>query len=319
MSVVLKSSNIFYSLICLGAFANSWAATNETPSNLTESLSTGDVASASDTQVIESSAHANDSSTLPESMDASLGIISRRIDEQKSRLQKKVRAYHSLVESPEDTPDFAFLEKDKTLPKKKAQALRMMELSIRYALEDLDRSEIQKSELISEIEWRRVQESTTSGGTITAEAVPELPGNAVYASKCQILPLDIDPLTGTKILQDFGPREDSASGLKWESHGWWIGRIQSVVRACRAGKVSYVGSVPGRGRVVIVDHGSGGMTLYANLKEDVLERVKVGNFVGTGYILGEVGERLYFEVRQNGRALSPRDIFTSEQVSKLKL
>jgi septal ring factor EnvC (AmiA/AmiB activator) len=255
---------------------------------------------------------------VSETMDASLGIIARRVDDGKKVLEKKVKAYHALVESPEDTPEFVFLRKDASLSKRKAQALRLMELSIRYALEELDRLEIQKSELMSEIEWRRVQESA-SATALTADASgAEMPGVAVYTSKCQVLPLDVDPLAGTKILQDFGPKEDVASGLKWESHGWWIGHIQSPVRACRPGRVSFVGTVPGRGRVVIVDHGQGGMTLYANMKEENSDRAKVGTFVATGSILGEVGERLYFEVRQNGRAVSPREVFNGEQVAKLK-
>ncbi len=195
-----------------------------------------------------------------------------------------------------------------------------MELAIRYDLEELDRMEIQRSELLSELEWRRIQESASLSKIPTEteiamnEAIPgELPNY-----RCQILPLDVDPLVGTKILQDFGPKSDSASGLKWESHGWWIGRIQSPVRACRPGRVSYVGEVPGRGRVVILDHGQGNMTLYANMRDDRNPRTAVGQFLGTGAILGEVSERLYFEVRRRGQAVSPREVFNSETVAKLR-
>jgi murein DD-endopeptidase MepM/ murein hydrolase activator NlpD len=268
-------------------------------------------------------ANENEMPVAVEAVNEVLEAVTGKIDSHKKSLNSKVRAYHSLLESPEDTPDLVFVEKDLKLPKKKAQALRLMELAIRYALEEIDRLEIQRSEILSEIEWRRIQENATltSGGAAeiaTLESPAEVPGE-IPVYRCQILPLDIDPLVGTKVLQDFGSRTDAVSGLKWESHGWWIGRIQSPVRACRPGKVSYVGSVAGRGRVVIVDHGQGNMTLYANLREENASKLHVGNFVGTGTILGEVAERLYFEVRRRGQAVSPREAFTADAIAKLRI
>ncbi|PKN58513.1 MAG: hypothetical protein CVU56_05375 [Deltaproteobacteria bacterium HGW-Deltaproteobacteria-14] len=81
------------------------------------------------------------------------------------------------------------------------------------------------------------------------------------------------------------------------------------VRAIYWGYVAYTGWIRGLGRVVVLDHTLGYVSIYAHL--DLIE-VEVGQKVRTGETLGTVGdtgsfygERLYLELRKDGKATDP--------------
>ena len=81
------------------------------------------------------------------------------------------------------------------------------------------------------------------------------------------------------------------------------------VRAIYWGYVAFTGWIEGLGRVVIIDHTLGYTSLYGHLSSIA---VTVGEKVKTGQTIGELGdsgsffgERLYLELRENGRALNP--------------
>ncbi|TNF29330.1 MAG: hypothetical protein EP329_16030, partial [Deltaproteobacteria bacterium] len=81
------------------------------------------------------------------------------------------------------------------------------------------------------------------------------------------------------------------------------------VRAIYWGYVAYTGWIRGLGRVVVLDHTLGYVSIYAHL--DVIE-VAVGQKVRTGEPLGTVGDtgsfygkRLYLELRKDGKAMNP--------------
>jgi len=83
------------------------------------------------------------------------------------------------------------------------------------------------------------------------------------------------------------------------------------VTAVAAGKVVHSGPFRGYGNLVIVDHGEGYHTLYAHLGS--LAR-SVGDEVEAGQPLGTVGDTgslkgayLYFEVRENGQPVDPKE------------
>jgi septal ring factor EnvC (AmiA/AmiB activator) len=83
------------------------------------------------------------------------------------------------------------------------------------------------------------------------------------------------------------------------------GSAGAAVRAAVSGEVAMIATIPGYGRGVILDNGSGYFTIYANLTGI---RVSVGETVKTcqemAALSGEPG-RLYFEVRQGTRTLDP--------------
>ncbi len=82
----------------------------------------------------------------------------------------------------------------------------------------------------------------------------------------------------------------------------------SSVRAAAAGRVKIVTDSTQYGKIVIIDHGQGVETFYGHVA-DVL--VKDGDAVSQGQVVGRVGKTgaaapvLYFELRENGKAIDP--------------
>lgn len=83
---------------------------------------------------------------------------------------------------------------------------------------------------------------------------------------------------------------------------------QPVVAAA-AGRVSFAGWLDGRGNTVIVQHGSGFVTLYAHLSEILVERgARVAPKTPVGLVGSSgraTGPHLHFEVRKRGVPVDP--------------
>jgi septal ring factor EnvC (AmiA/AmiB activator) len=82
------------------------------------------------------------------------------------------------------------------------------------------------------------------------------------------------------------------------------------VRAPFGGRVVYGDWLPGMGLMLVLDHGSGFMSLYGHNEE--LFR-KVGETVAAGDVIGSVGDSgghaqpaLYFEVRRGRTPVDPQ-------------
>jgi len=84
------------------------------------------------------------------------------------------------------------------------------------------------------------------------------------------------------------------------------------IRAIFDGKVLYNDSLPGYGRVFIVDHGRGYMSLIAqgqNFFKEVDSEVAEGEIIGISGGGPWVSEGIYIEVRHNGRQDDPMKWF----------
>ena len=97
------------------------------------------------------------------------------------------------------------------------------------------------------------------------------------------------------------------AGLHWQ--GWLIDSdVGSEVKTIAYGRVAYSDWLRGYGLLMIIDHGEGFMSLYAN-NESLLR--EVGDWVEPGSNISTVGSSplngngLYFEIRKNGKALDP--------------
>ena len=97
------------------------------------------------------------------------------------------------------------------------------------------------------------------------------------------------------------------AGLRWQ--GWMIAAANgSEVKAIAYGRVAYSDWLRGYGLLLIIDHGDGFMSLYAN-NESLLH--EVGDWVEPGAGISTVGTSplngngLYFEIRKNGKAMDP--------------
>jgi lipoprotein NlpD len=89
------------------------------------------------------------------------------------------------------------------------------------------------------------------------------------------------------------------------------GRLGQEVRAACAGKVVYSGhGIRGYGNLIIIKHGENLLSAYAHNRELL---VVDGQEVALGQIIGRMGEgspgkaMLYFEIRRNGKPISPFD------------
>jgi lipoprotein NlpD len=81
------------------------------------------------------------------------------------------------------------------------------------------------------------------------------------------------------------------------------GKIGDPVIAAAAGRVTYVGSgIPGLGKLVVIRHDQGFITVYANNK-DIL--VKEQQAVARGQRIADLGEKLHFQIRKGAAAVDP--------------
>ena len=95
------------------------------------------------------------------------------------------------------------------------------------------------------------------------------------------------------------------------SRGWLLDAgAGSKVRAVAAGRVAFSDWLRGYGLIIILDHGDGYMSLYA--QNEALLR-EVGDWVGAGEIVSSVGRSggqplpgLYFELRHQSKPIDPR-------------
>ena len=95
------------------------------------------------------------------------------------------------------------------------------------------------------------------------------------------------------------------------SHSWSAAQpwtlfdcADEAVRCAGAGTVTAVSALSGGGWGVLVDHGEGLESVYANLEE---VSVKQGDSVNRGDALGTGGSGLYFELREGGKSLDPAE------------
>ena len=122
----------------------------------------------------------------------------------------------------------------------------------------------------------------------------------------QVMPADI-----RMISSGFGYRSDPFNGGAAMHAGLdFRGPSGSPINAAAQGKVTFVGTKSGYGKVVEISHGNGMLTRYAHMSA---WKAKVGQTVDAGEVIGLIGStgrstgpHLHFEVRIHDRAVNPR-------------
>jgi len=117
------------------------------------------------------------------------------------------------------------------------------------------------------------------------------------------------PVEG-KVISRFGTQEHPVYHTQVENKGIEIQAAEGTpVRAVMSGRVVYEGWLEGYGRTVVLDHGNGFFTLYAHASETLVSRndkVEEGQAIArVGSTDSLLGAALYFEIRQEARALDP--------------
>lgn len=131
------------------------------------------------------------------------------------------------------------------------------------------------------------------------------------------------PLNVGKIVREFGRDVHPKFGTVTFHKGLEIEAEQSAsVQAVLDGVVEFEGWVKGLGNVLILSHGNGFYSLHAHLQKALLAQgapVKKGEPIG---LVGDTGNSekpsLYFELRENGKAVDPARYFSSTALKSLR-
>ena len=164
-------------------------------------------------------------------------------------------------------------------------ALREGEQALRVLLQNQERL----SSLLSELE---------------ALAITPALQSAPFVTRKGLLPMPV----GGKPANRFGAVRNA--NIRWR--GWMIPTEQGLpVKAIHGGRVIFADWLRGQGLILVIDHGEGWLSLYAQ-NHSLLRRA--GEQVDAGTVLGKTGNTggsettgLYFEIRHNGEPVDPAE------------
>ena len=111
------------------------------------------------------------------------------------------------------------------------------------------------------------------------------------------------PIEG-EVVTEFGPRLDPRYRTRVPHNGIAIAPAGAAreVRSIYAGRVLFAAPFQGFGLTIVVQHAGAVLSLYAGLSE---LRVAKGAVVSLGHVLGSSSGELYFELREDNRAVDP--------------
>lgn len=123
------------------------------------------------------------------------------------------------------------------------------------------------------------------------------------------LPGGLVPPVAGKVVSRFGKQHDPVFDVTVENRGVEIEAPSgATVRAAGSGEVVFVGSVPGFGKVLILQHGSGLFSVYGKAEGFSVKQgqsVEKGEAVGRLPVNPEGKSVLYLELRAGGTAVDP--------------
>ncbi len=174
----------------------------------------------------------------------------------------------------------------------------------RQAISTLQRNEERLSRLVERLA-RELAKPPTRTSRLRNDVLPETGGDAAHPFKELKGRLKL-PVIGELANRYGSQRQDG--GLSWK--GLFIAaREGQQVRAVASGRVVFADWLRGFGNLMIVDHGSGYMSLYGNnesLLRQVGDEVKTGDPIASvGATGGNAQSGLYFELRYQGKPFDP--------------
>ncbi len=259
---------------------------------------------------IESVSNKAEPLVLNSQSEDNLSEIEKEMNRARKNLTEKIKIFHR-IQNGAKAPAYVW-QNSQEKKSKQAQALPYLKFEIREILRKIDNLQIRKEEVKYESELQQI------GNLPKDELSTFQQANSFLCTALPTNPSNDEPLV---VDQGFGLMADKETGLKWKSSGWWVRRGEGWVRACADGKIAFEGIVQGRGRVVMIDHGRGVLSLYANLSEsmNVDGANRKGKPIKAGDIIGPVAEKFYFEVRQGGVPVDPKLVLSRDSLTKIAL
>ena len=173
----------------------------------------------------------------------------------------------------------------------------------RNEISQLKRNEERLAKLVDRLARELARPPARQGRTRNEQLPEPLRGVSSFSALKGRLRL---PVTGELVNQFGSPRADT--GLSWK--GLFIAAKQGQeVKAVAPGRVVFADWLRGFGNLMILDHGSGYMSLYGNneaLLRQVGDTVKAGDpIAAVGASGGNSETGLYFELRFQGKPFDP--------------
>lgn len=221
-----------------------------------------------------------------------------------------------------ESKERAQLVKDQANRKKALENLKKQIATQRASIDKMERDQERLGKLVANIDKllaqrkaeeqrraaqeaaRRKQQASQSKSKATASYQPPLKGS--FAKQRGKL---VMPALG-KIVGRFGAARANASGKSTQWKGLMIqAKRGSDVLACASGQVVFSDWLRGFGNIIIIDHGDGFLSIYANnesLYKEVGDKINRGDTIASvGNTGGEDKPGLYFELRHNGKPFNP--------------
>lgn len=207
------------------------------------------------------------------------------------------------------------LMKEQTARKTALEQLKKQISEQRASIDKLERDQQRLGQLVSNIDKilaqrkaeadRRAREASKKAASGRPSVGGDRPTGAFSKQRGKLLM----PALG-KIVGRYGQARANVSGKSTTWKGLMISaRTGSDVLACANGQVVFSDWLRGFGNLIIVDHGDGYLSIYANnesLYKSVGDKVTRGETIASvGNTGGEENPGLYFELRRNGQPFNP--------------
>lgn len=197
---------------------------------------------------------------------------------------------------------------------KKLAQLKALESKVQSQEKVLAKENEHKAQILAQIRRTQTQSlaklrklRTKIGQSPTPEALLEQIGAPAFFEQKGFLP---QPLSSTKVVSPYGLKQDHLHGVSWTQKGVVLAaERRSEIYCIFAGRISFVGELPGLGTTVIVDHGDHYYSVYGAGEKAL---VQVGQDVSAQQALALSGIHpdsgltgLYFEIRHFSESENP--------------
>lgn len=193
--------------------------------------------------------------------------------------------------------------------------LKVLETDILAKEKDLRHQNKVRSDFLSDLRMnqsetlkrlRKLQEKKSDGmlaetgllDSLSAESLPDRRGQLAHPVQ-------------TAATRGYGIFKDTQDKVVFSHRGWFYQTHTSLpVQSVFPGKVSYVGSIPEFGQVIILDHGDHYYTVYAGLASSNLrtgDELREGDLLGqSGHFPYQSADGVYFEIRHFSETMDPK-------------